>query len=327
MRHTSPERKKHSRLRSSRTYTIHASSRLRSGGSSPTSPLDYPESLMLYNATPPPAPFSPTKNWDPDTALGLIHPMRGMFTCTGYAPSSGRRCIEAVHSFGDGRAILGKLAKMEIPDAVEATGLLKEAAALTLCRQHGWQAHDISRQWGSLLRARAAKIRAAGPPPPLPPRPTTVQAQVHAALFEQQPPPPHSAIFEQQPQSPHAAMASVETVWSTEFEVKGAGVAAVAAAAAVEVTTDDESGAEAGSDDDGTILDYETSKQLLQDLLWVIGNLRKVMPNRLPRDDMTLQELQNFLEAQLADQERSKLLMDEKLAQQGRSKLLKLSVH
>jgi hypothetical protein len=262
MGHTSSDQKKHSRLRP-RTYSIHAKSRVYTEWSNTTPPpVNYPPSLMLFSATAQsPAPACPTKNWEPDTTLGLIHPTRGLFTCTGYAPSSGRRCIEPVRTFGDARAILGKLAEMEIPDALENQTMMREAASFTLCHQHQWQSTDISRQWGSLLRARAAKLRAAAGMSPAPRARTT---------------------------------ASFESTWNAGFEMKGNSKV---------VKTE-----------------YDSSKQLLEDLLWVIDNLLKVIPGQLPRNDMTLQELQCFLEAQLVDQERSKRLLEEKLEEQERLK-------
>lgn len=99
---------------------------------------------------------SNTNSWDPDTVLHLIHPARGAYKCTGYAPSKNRRCMNQVASFGSGRAILSSLAQKDVTEAVESPAL-EEAAGFTLCYLHKSQAHTVSQQWSRRLRAWASE--------------------------------------------------------------------------------------------------------------------------------------------------------------------------
>ncbi|KAH6652258.1 hypothetical protein BKA67DRAFT_573422 [Truncatella angustata] len=94
--------------------------------------------------------------WDPDVVLELIHPMRGCYRCTGYAPSKGRRCMNQVGSFGNGRAMLDRLSRGDINEAIRSPDM-EDAACLTLCYLHKDQAGDVSRRWLLLLKKWASQ--------------------------------------------------------------------------------------------------------------------------------------------------------------------------
>ncbi|KAK6083684.1 stress response protein nst1 [Seiridium cupressi] len=116
---------------------------------------------MYYNATNSfdwqSSPLSgTTSSWDPDTVLGLIHPMRGSFRCTGYAPSKNRRCMNNVGSFQSGRSILLRLSKGDVSRAIDSPGMHR-AAGFTLCYLHGDQVDNVASKWSSLLRTWASE--------------------------------------------------------------------------------------------------------------------------------------------------------------------------
>jgi hypothetical protein len=102
------------------------------------------------------SPVGTTPSWDVDAVLGLIHPMRDAYRCTGYAPSMRRRCMNQVASFQEGRAILLRLAKGDVSTAMESPKL-DTAAHHTLCYRHKNQVDDVVEEWISLLKEWASQ--------------------------------------------------------------------------------------------------------------------------------------------------------------------------
>ncbi|KFY46923.1 hypothetical protein V494_00274 [Pseudogymnoascus sp. VKM F-4513 (FW-928)] len=99
---------------------------------------------------------SPSKatQWDPISALGIINPDRGTFTCVGNAQSVGRRCRnpirESNREFVNVRLFL--IASMGRRHPAYATSL-EEAAHRSLCWRHGSQAPTIAKAWNTKMDA------------------------------------------------------------------------------------------------------------------------------------------------------------------------------
>jgi hypothetical protein len=114
--------------------------------------MDYKTAKFCEYQTIPP---NTTSDWDPDTVLELIHPLRNTYKCTGWARSKRRRCMNSVASFKDGRTILGRLAQKSVSQAI-ASSKLEEAAECTLCYLHKGQVDDVTSKWISLLEEWAS---------------------------------------------------------------------------------------------------------------------------------------------------------------------------
>lgn len=64
--------------------------------------------------------------------------------------------MNLVGSFGSGRAMLGRLSRGDINEAIGSPDM-EDAAYFTLCQRHSNQARGVSRQWASLLKAWASQ--------------------------------------------------------------------------------------------------------------------------------------------------------------------------
>ncbi|KFY09029.1 hypothetical protein V492_05690 [Pseudogymnoascus sp. VKM F-4246] len=102
-------------------------------------------------------PFSsPSKatQWDPISALGIINPDCGSFTCVGYAPSKRRRCQNSIlkshREFVNFRLFL--IASMGRRHLAYETSL-EEAAHRSLCSRHSSQASIIVEAWDAKMDA------------------------------------------------------------------------------------------------------------------------------------------------------------------------------